>query len=66
MATEALISLIIGVLGLIFKEVQASNKQSKESYETKLNEAREAIANGDAHGVLADQHDRVSKELCDS
>lgn len=64
--SEALVSLIIGILGFIYKEVTAYNTQQKESYETKLNEAREAIAAGDAHGVLSDQHDRVSQELRDS
>lgn len=66
MFLEALVSLIIGVLGFIYNEVTKANKIKKEAYETKLNEAREAIATGDAHGVLADQHDRVREALCDS
>lgn len=63
MMTEALVSLIIGVLGLIFKEVQAHNQKVQDDIQTKLNEGRKAIASGDVHGVLSDQHDRMSEAL---
>jgi uncharacterized protein YheU (UPF0270 family) len=59
MTIEFLVSLIIGVLGLIYGTIQ----KEKESYEKKLNDSRKALNAGDVSVVLSDQHDRVQQAL---
>lgn len=66
MTTAALVSLIVGILGLIFKEVQAYNQKVQDDIQNKLQELRKAVAKADPptlSGVLSDQHDRMSEAL---
>lgn len=68
MSAEILVPLIIGVLGLIFKEIQAYQDKRKAEDDTsnKLQELRKPLAEGDTDGVhiaLSDQHDRVLEEI---
>lgn len=68
MTMEALVPLIIGVLGFIFKEVQAykDKKDAENDISNKLQELRKPLAEGDTDGVhiaLSNQHDRVLEEI---
>lgn len=68
MTAELLVPLIIGVLGFIFREVQAykDKKDTESDTENKLQELRKPLATNDTDGIhiaLANQHDRVSEEI---
>jgi len=68
MTAEFLVPLIVGVLGLIFKELQAyKEKRDIESdTENKLQELRKPLATNDTDGIhsaLSNQHDRVLEEI---
>lgn len=68
MSAEILVPLIIGVLGLIFKEIQAYQDKRKAEDDTsnKLQELRKPLAEEDTDGIhvaLSNQHDRVLEEI---
>lgn len=68
MSAEILVPLIIGVLGLIFKEIQSYKEKvdAANDISDKLQELRKPLAEGDIDGVhvaLSNQHDRVSEEI---
>ena len=67
--SEIIVSIIVGILGLIVNAIGTAQKEKELSSEKKNNEFRQALAEDDTaavHGALADQHDRVREALCDS
>jgi len=68
MTAEFLVPLIVGVLGLIFKEIQAykEKRDTESDTENKLQELRKPLATNDTDGIhsaLSNQHDRVLEEI---
>jgi len=69
MGTEALVALIVGILGLITRTYLERKDIKDESIQTHNQTFREDLAKSDVpsiHAELADLHDRVRKEVCGS